>query len=1014
MFVRKKWVAASLDRKADRTPVATVSASVLFSALMAVGIADVHAQALPEAPTPEAAASESPAEEATPAATVEAATAAEPDVEEVIVTGSRIARSGYDTPTPVTVIGEEDIAASASPNIADFVNQLPSVSGSVTPATSNRSLSSGAAGVNTVSLRGLGPARTLVLLDGHRSVGSLANGTVDVNTIPQGLVKNVEVVTGGASATYGSDAVAGVVNFILDRDYTGIKLNLDAGETTYGDDKTWSAALTGGTPFADGRGHALFNAQMTRRDGIYGADREWARNGTHMTINPAYAPGNGLPEYLVSNRSGLNTLTGGGIITADAFPTGDPLRGIYFGPGGTINNYDYGENYQLDRPSVWSIGGDWEESQHNQLTSLQPEERMDGLFARLSYEMFENTEVFAEASWNKSRALQWGGAQTDKANISIRGDNAFIPQELRDMWALENPGVAFPNFTMGSWNADIPTRESDNERTVQRYVVGVEGGFALFGGDWKWDSYYQHGVTDADERLYAANRARLTWAQDAVVDPSSGDIVCRATLNGVAGAEGCVPFNRMGIGVNEPGAYDYFMGNPYRAQQFKQDVGAVNFSTNVANPWLDPIGVAFGLEHRRESISGSVEEQYNTGWIVGNFLPTEGDYNVTEGYLELLVPLPKGFEFNGGTRLTNYSESGSVTTWKAGLSWSPIDDLRLRATRSRDIRAPNLTELFQAGTSNTNSLSNPWAADGSAEATPRYTQTITGNLDLKPEEADTLGLGLVYRPSFLPGFGVSVDYYDIELNGAIDTLSPQDIVDRCDAGNTDLCGRIRAVANGETLIYGEDWDDITGPGAGVTEFLIANSPYNFVVQRARGVDLELSYELPLGDGQMMLRALGTRALEMSESNGVDAPTDRVGENAGVGPADWIYRLSAAYSIDRVTMQVTGRGVSSGVYSNEYVECQSACPASTADNHTIYDNTIGGAFYIDTYFAYDVPMGGVNSQFFFKINNFFNEDPEPVGLGPSDSSNVEPGINRSLYDYLGRTFRLGVRIEWGGA
>jgi outer membrane receptor protein involved in Fe transport len=932
---------------------------------------------------------------------VAAAPAAPAAVEEVLVTGSRIARNGYDTPTPVTVVTEADLESAASPNIADFVNQLPSVSGSVTPATSNRSLSSGAAGVNTVSLRGLGPTRTLVLLDGHRSVGSLADGTVDINTIPQGLVKSVEVVTGGASATYGSDAVAGVVNFILDRKYTGIKADISAGETTYGDDKTWTGSLTSGIPFADGRGHMLFNAQMTRRDGVYGmGSRGWADDGTSMTLNPAYEAGNGLPQYRVSSHAGLNTLTGGGIIT------GGPLRGVYFGPGGTINHYNYGDDYSSAARSAWTIGGDWQQSQHNDYTSLQPEERTDGLFGRLSYSLTDNVEVFGEASWDQNRALQWGGKQTDKANISIKGDNAFIPQALRDSWALQNPGVAFPDFTMGSWNADIPTRESDNKRQVQRYVIGANGDFDLWTA-WKWDTYYQKGITDADERLYSANRQRLAWAQDAVVDPSSsGAIVCRAVLQGVAGADGCVPFNRMGIGVNDAGTIGYFMGNPARKQTFKQDVAALNFSTNIVNPWLEPIGIAFGIEHRRESISGKVDEQYQTGWIVGNFLPTNGDYTVTEGYLETLVPLPLGFEFNGAVRATNYSESGAVQTWKTGLTWSPVRDVKFRATRSRDIRAPNLSELFQAGTKNTNSLSDPWNAD-----TPtRYTQTVTGNLDLDPEKADTLGLGLVYRPSFVQGLGVSVDYYDIKLNGAIDSLTPQEIMDRCAAGNTDLCTRITAVTDSGEVPYGS-WNYQSGPEGNVSEFLILNSPYNFVQQRARGLDLEMSYQFALGRGDMMLRALGTHYLEMSQDNGVNAPIDRAGQNTGTGPADWIYRLSATYNVDRWTLQATGRGVSAGVYDNTYIECSSDCPVSTSDHRTIADNRIGGAIYLDTYLAYTIPFTRATSQIYFKVNNLFNKDPEPVGLGPSDSTNVEPGINRSLYDYLGRTFRLGLRVEW---
>ncbi len=172
------------------------------------------------------------------------------------------------------------------------------MAGSSAPSTANRSLSNGAAGISSVNLRSLGNARTLVLLDGRRSVGSLAQGTVDINTFPQGLIKNIEIVTGGAAATYGSDAVSGVVNFILDKSYTGLKFNIEGGETSYGDDQNWQATVTAGVPFADGRGHLLFNAESARRDGIYGMHREWANDGWYMVNNPAYQAGNGAPEYL--------------------------------------------------------------------------------------------------------------------------------------------------------------------------------------------------------------------------------------------------------------------------------------------------------------------------------------------------------------------------------------------------------------------------------------------------------------------------------------------------------------------------------------------------------------------------------------------------------------------------------------------------------------------------------------------------------------------------------------------
>ncbi|MBM0106565.1 TonB-dependent receptor [Steroidobacter sp. S1-65] len=924
----------------------------------------------------------------TPAAAQEVTMAADQQspIEDVVVTGSRLARTGYETPTPVTVIGEQDILSSGQPNIADFVNELPSVSGSSAPSTANRSLSNGAAGISSVNLRSLGNARTLVLLDGRRSVGSLAQGTVDINTFPQGLVKNIEIVTGGASATYGSDAVSGVVNFILDKTYTGVKFNVEGGETSYGDDQNWQATLTAGMPLADGRGHLLFNAESAHRDGVYGMHREWADDGWYMVNNPAYQPGNGAPEYFVTNNAGQSVMTPGGIITNTA------LRGTYFGVGGSVNQFAYGATRD-----PWTIGGDWQLGQSNQRTSLEPESEREGAFTRMSWDLTDSTSIFGEASWNRNSAKQWGGVQSDKGTIIIMADNAFIPESVRQQIAEYNalPSADITQFNLGSSNADIPTRESDNERTVKRFVLGLEGTFML-GAEWDWDTYYQRGVTDAEERLYSAHTGRLRLAQDAVLHPDTGEIVCRSSIANPG--NGCVPFNRMGIGVNSPEALAYFMGHPERTQKFEQDVAALNFSTEVNNPWLDPIGVAFGVEYRREEISGYVDSQYQEGWIVGNFLPTFGDYTVREAYLETLVSLPWNLEFNGAARGTDYSTSGFVTTWKAGLAWAPLADLRARVTLSRDIRAPNLEELYQAGRRRTNFVTDPFFNNISQ----RFTETTMGNVELQPEKADALTLGVVYQPSFVPGLALSADYYDIEIEDAISMVSAQDIVDRCYDGNQTFCAAFTR-------------DPTSDSG---NELLITNSPFNFVSERARGLDLEASYRFAFSDfgsslpGNITLRSLATHYIEMSSNNGVDPPTDRAGQNTNGGPPDWQYRLSAAYTLDQLTVQLTGRGISSGTYDNTYIECTSGCPQSTALNRTINTNHIDGALYLDAFVAWTLQTDTMRNQIFFKVNNLTDKDPVVVGLGPGDSSNVEPGINRALYDYLGRTFRIGFRIDWG--
>lgn len=931
--------------------------------------------------------------------------------ESIVITGSRIRRSGYDTPSPVTTISSEEIQATAPSNLADFVNQLPSVAGSTTPANSNRSLASGAAGLNTVNLRGLGSNRTLVLLDGRRSVASTTDGTVDTNTIPQGLVRSVEIVTGGASAAYGSDAVAGVINYILDKDYTGVKGDVSYGQTTYDDDRTYRAVLTAGTPFAGGRGHALLSGTFLQRDGIEGAPRRWAQRGMYMTQNPAYVPGNGQPQYVPSTQAGLNSVTGGGIVTSG------PARGVYFGQGGTINRYDYGENYNPAGNSEWTIGGDWRENQHIDGTSLQPAERLRSVYGRLSYEITDDLEVFGEASYNWTRGLNLGGRQTDRGNIAIRGDNAFIPAALLTQY----PGLARTGLTLGSSNADYPTRASENTRQVQRYVIGAEGGFNLLNAAWKWDGYYQRGVTENHILLTSPNRTQLGYARDAVWNAAGTEIVCRVTRDGSSDplAQGCVPFNSFGIGVNTPEAVNYIMGNPYTDTRFQQDVAAVNLSTQIANPWLKPIGLAFGVEHRREEVSADTPPFARSGWYSGNFPTNEqvaGQFDVTEGYVETLVSLPLRIDFNGAARYTSYSQAGNVVTWKAGLTWSPIDDLRLRATRSRDIRAPNLSELFQSGGGNTNSLLNPWTG-----RTARYRGVPQGNLNLRPEEADSLSLGVIYQPSFLPGFGLSVDYYDIQINEAIGSLGAQQIVDRCFEGNEDLCSQI-ALATADnvaapTYQYGNGWDRTTGPNAvpNLGDIWVYTSNFNYVAERTRGLDFEISYQTPLDriaaglPGRLSLRGLATRYITRWSDNGTQPPNNSVGQNSGAIPT-WRYRITANYTVDDTTVQLTGRGLSAGVYSNTYIECTAGCPASTALNRTISDNSLPGAFYLDAYLARRARIGGANTEFFLNVGNIFNRDPALVGNGPADTSSPDPAANRSLYDFLGRTFRIGLRFD----
>jgi iron complex outermembrane receptor protein len=904
-----------------------------------------------------------------------AQTASSAELEEVVVTGSRIVRDGYDAPTPVNVLGSAEILAEAPANIADFVNTLPSVAGSVTASSSSGSLSNGQAGISALNLRALGTGRTLVLFDGQRSVVSAATGQVDTNTFPQSLISRVEVVTGGASSAYGSDAVGGVVNFILDKAYTGLKMTAEYGETTYGDGENWKYNFTAGSPFADGKGHILLSAETVSQEGIHGVSRDWNKTGHFAIRNPNTAAGQ--PFYVVADNVGISSYTPGGLITAG------PLRGTYFGVNGTVNQLAYGQV-----SGQWMIGGDWEyTSSLNGTNSLLPDEDRDSFFGRVSYEVAPNINVFAQASYARYEGLSYY-IQPTSTGITIRSDNAYLPASVRNQMTT----LGLTSFVMGSGTADFPWSGSNNIRETSRYVVGADGDFSLFGRDFGWDAYYQHGVTKTREELTPTwNNTRLTLATDAVVHPTTGQIVCRSTIT--APTNGCVPLNRFGVGVASQAAIDYVLGQPLRTQEFVQDVAAVNFTTDFTG-WAGPIDIAFGAEWRNETLDGEVDAESQSGWKYGNYKVTTGEYDVVEGYIETLIPIIEGLDFNGAARYTRYSTSGGVTTWKAGLTYSPIPDITLRATASRDIRAANMSELFDAGTARSNAVS----INGVSTA---FVQNLQGNIDVQPEVADGLGLGVVFQPSFLPGFAASLDYYEIKVEGVIDFVTAQQTADFCLLNNVQrYCSNLR-YQNGQLAFIDLFYENLNSLSA-------------------KGLDIEASYRtsldafIPNAAGDLSLRAMATHYIENVTDNGVTA-IDLAGSNVGATP-DWSYRVTAAYDLEPISLNFTVRGVSDGVISNAYTECTSACPTLAPPYYTINDNNIEGALYFDASatYAFDLGQSGASGEAYVSIKNLFNTDPpltaNPAALGAENTVGYLQ-TNRSLYDVLGRTFRVGLRLAF---
>jgi len=955
------------------------------------------------------------------AQTAEPQAEAEAAPTDIVITGTRIRRDGFEAPTPLTVISQEDLQnSSPSNNIADVVNQLPSLAGSTRPSNSRLNLSSGQAGINALNLRNLGEVRTLVLVDGRRSVGSTITGLVDVNTIPQSLVKSVEVVTGGASAAYGSDAVGGVVNFILDKKYTGLKLSADSGITTYGDGRNYSFNIAGGMSFAGGRGHILLSGEIAHRDGIFEVDRPWNETGYVRIQDPNWTATSTTPQFLIRRQVGAANSTPGGLITGSAGGTANRLRGIYFGAGGSINQFVYGPltfpNPAGAAAPTLTQGGSWQVNDSGRRIGLDPEDDRYGLFGRLSYEVADGVELFAEASYNKQEVFFNAGPNL-ATGISLAANNAYL------MNALGPDRLAgITSVTLATTAADLPFRAVNNKRAVQRYLIGAEGQFDAFGKSAHWDIYGQYGRTKMREQLRNIMHVnRMAQATNAVFAQAGnpggyavGSIQCAINVDAITtnNDSNCRPLNRLGLGVADPAAINYVLGNPYRDEVAEQFVTGANLSVTPFATWAGDVSVAVGGEYRKEKIRGFVPQEFQpiinpngtttNIWSVGNYLPTNGQYSVKEAYLETVVPLGFGLEFNGAVRATDYSTAGYVTTWKAGATWSPIEDIRFRVTRSRDIRAPNLNELFQAGAANSDSVRNPAynpADPSKGPATYGYSATVTGNLALKPEKADSWNVGAVLSPRFIPGFNFSVDYFRIKMKDAIDTLSAQEIINRCVEGIQAFCDAYSV--------------DPARSTPGQPYLLFRSQPFNFASKLVRGIDFDASYRLPLdrlfdsAKGTFTIRGVATRYIDNITDTGIAGvvPLNTVGVNGGqYSTPKWIFRGSASYDTDSFSITTVGRGVSAGKYAANGIECQTGCPLSTSQFPTYDVNHVKGLFYVDLNIAQKVNMWDKGEgQFFINVTNIFNKGalmlPE-TGLA----------ANSTYSDLLGRTFRVGFRMQ----
>ncbi len=891
--------------------------------------------------------------------------------QEVIITGTQISRAGFVSPTPITSVTASDITKVGSVNIADALNQIPALKPSVTPSSVGNL--SKLAGGNYLDLRGLGYLRTLTLVDGKRYVPSSPEGVINTNMLPQSIIASVDVVTGGASAAYGSDAVSGVVNFKIDNKLEGFKGSVQGGMTDYHDNKNYLVSVAYGSFFGGGRGHILLGAEYAQNDGVTDASKRAYLGNKGLIANPANPNFGGTdpnaPYYVKANDIRAAYASEGGLIDSGV------LRGTKFDPGGGTSAFVYGANLTDDNTMD---GGDGDPLASTYVL-VTPTKRYSG-YAGATYDVSDSITAYASFNYAHSQFNERSIPSDD--TFTIQADNAYLPASVAS--ALAAAGET--SFDLGRGSEDYGVGRIIQHDYTWQAVAGIKGSL---GGSWTFDASYDYGKS-RELTLFTGDviKANRLLAIDAVKAPD-GSIVCRSTLTNPG--NGCVPLDLFGEGAPSQAAINYITGTSVRDWQQKQQVGDITIRGEPFSLWAGPISIAVGGEWRRfdvDATSDPISAAPNVSLFrVGNVKPYSAEEEVKEGFGEIDIPLAKdeswakNIDVDLAGRVTDYKTSGTVETWKAGVNYAVNDSIRFRATRSRDIRAPNINELFAAGQTLIGGVNDIKAPAGTS-SNYSVSQTTGGNPFLKPEKADTFTGGVVFTPTFVPRLSLSVDYYDIKVKGAIATLGAQTLVDRCNNGDAASCLLVTRGSDGK-----------------ISGILLA--PINFQQLVMNGIDFEASYRIPLDNGASIdLHGLAGYIHKLNQVGQDGAVvefagnTDQPALDGPGGTPHWKMNGTVTYGTDAYKVTVTERYVGGGVITRDTID----------DGILLADNHVSGRAYTDLYGEVTLAKTARGKVVLFGVvQNLFDRHPPFTGY--------EFQTARQLYDVIGRDYTAGIRFQF---
>jgi len=961
-------------------------------------------------------------------------TTATPTTVELVITGSRIPQPNLTSVSPVSQIDSADIRAEGAVRIEDVINELPQAFADESSTVDNAEKGN-IPGTATVNLRDLGAERTLVLIDGKRLMpGDPTSGSVapDLNFIPDALVDRIEVVTGGASAVYGSDAIAGVVNFIMKRNFTGLTLDVEAGADNHTNDEgriqavlasqdqpipaksitdgfTGEVTLVAGADLADDKGNVTVYGGYRAAQAVTQASRDFSAcpltaNGADLACSGSMASP-ALGRFLVLDPATFN-LTGD--LTLDPTGPGDTLRD--FDPD--RDAYNYAPTQYLSRPDRRYTGG---------------------VFAH--YQVLPSVELYADGMvmYDDTVAqLAPSGLFTTGPTQIACASPLLSPDEVQNFCTDANvPLNGSALVVIGRRDVEAGPRQYDLTHLDYRVVVGARGDF----GDWRYDLSAQYSavaVTDSDDHDVSLSRAADALN---VIRDGSGNLVC------ASGNPGCAPYDIFQIGGLTQAAINYIDVDAKATGDTAETVVSGNLTGKldgygVKSPWADAgVSVALGAEFRQEGLGYFPDAELASGDLASAGFSSpmvSGHFDVYELYGEARAPLAQDrgpllqdLTLEGAFRYSWYSGIGGAATYKAGVEWSPNPELMVRVGFNHAVRAPNVVELFTPQSISNIGLdfdpcagANPIVDQGDPSATqancartgvsaaqyghiapsPEAYNTLEGgNPGLRPESADTVTAGVVITPRPIPGFNLTADFYDIRIGGLIDSLDPDVTIEQClQTGNPFLCGLIHRSPGTGSLWIGNDG-------------YVSDLEENAASLETRGVDVSLSYRLALPTwnghdlGSASLHMNGTYLLSFSTVTQPGAPSYDCAGYYGVQCGDplprWRHTLAVVWQTPwRVDVRLGWRYTSAIIVAAASPNAILNMPFDQADFQ------LGARSYFDVSLEWRLDR---RLTFRAGVNNLFDVDPPIVGsdfnAGIAANANTYPGV----YDTLGRWLFVGL-------